>query len=135
MPLYYAGRFKLEGLLVLAYRHEKETLKKGFLNSEKMLVAPTRFLITYFIMPLCTLPTFEKHIYIIYFLIIKMFQVLIQLACLFLLALPSCTCLPQNYDDIDMSIDQPKGEQVSFLENYSSEDLSILGEKNMDLKG
>ncbi len=32
MPLYYAGRSELEGLLVLEYCHEKETLNEGFLN-------------------------------------------------------------------------------------------------------
>ena len=58
-----ARRSKLEGLLVLAYRHEKETLKEGFINFEKILVAPARFPNTYFIMPL---PTFEKHIFLNY---------------------------------------------------------------------
>ena len=44
---------------------------------------------------------------------------------LLLLLLGTIACLPQNYDDIDMSLDQPKNEKVKIRSCFHYNDLLL----------
>ena len=46
-------------------------------------------------------------------------------ATLLLLLLGTIACLPQNYDDIDMSLDQPKNEKVKIRSCFHYNDLLL----------